>query len=353
MDEEGHDKIPRRTREIAKGVIGGLGVRVLGGQVGNAFGDLSTRARPGKRFAMYGQASDISAGRPIPYAEQFLEEENENPLVLDKKKFRAERARVGVGAPVISMDSDGTGMGRGGRAAWIGLSSSDAPTAFHEFGHAAKADLLTRAAAATHPHGMIGGGLRMGFLVGALAHPENKPGKFVHDHAAMLTGLTELPLLMEELRASYSALKGLHAVGGRAAVKGGLKVLAPALATYLASAASHVGGVALARHLAGGSEQTKTAAPTANLGVTPKAPAAKMPTLKAGPAPKVTGQLRLSATAANATPVGQLKPKTTPPHPGSREGNFPGIAAAKPPSLTGFYRDSLDSMSAPTRGTRT
>ena len=69
--------------------------------------------------------------------------------------------------------------------------------------------------------------------------------------------------------------------------------------------------------------------------------------------PKVTGALRLSSIAANATPIGQLKPKTTPPHPGNRRGNFPGIATAKPPSLTGYYRDTLDSMDAPSRGTRT
>jgi hypothetical protein len=68
--------------------------------------------------------------------------------------------------------------------------------------------------------------------------------------------------------------------------------------------------------------------------------------------PKMQGQLRLSTVQANMAPVGQVKPKTTPPHPGNREGNFAGIAAAKPPSLTKYYRDFTQSL-VPGRGERT
>ena len=61
---------------------------------------------------------------------------------------------------------------------------------------------------------------------------------------------------MDELRASYSALKGPPRCRREGGGEGWpAPVAAPALAGYLASAAGHVGAVALARHMAGGGHE--------------------------------------------------------------------------------------------------
>lgn len=352
-----------RLDEVRRGAAGAAVGVVSGSLASHGFGKLYGRARSGKPFPHFGnRVGDTVHG---PLVDDFLSKTDPNPLVLDKAKWNAERKRIGTKAIGIPFPRDMASDGG------VLLSGTDAPTAFHELGHVANAGgLLDDLRKKTHSWEgegppSIGDGLRAGFLIGAVAHPQNKAGKFIHDNAALLTGLTEIPTLMDELRASYSALRGLGASGGAAAVKGGLKTLAPALATYLAGAGGRVGAVALARHMAGGHEKTAAgaAAPAASAAGAGAAPgavggggAAKAPTLgvpKMPSQPKVTGSLRLSSIAANATPIGQLKPKTTPAHPGNRRGNFPGIPAAKPPSLTGFYRDTLDSMDAPSRGTRT
>jgi hypothetical protein len=349
-----------RGRQTAIGLLGALAANSAGFGGADVFGRLSD----GMGKPKFPKFEGLQEGH-TPILEKVIKRKSNDPLLLDRQKLKAERARTGVKIPAFVAERSQLVFDSKSRPAQMVLDAPDAPTAFHELGHATQPKVLTRLHGLLGPgadRGLdanVGDGLRAGFLMGALSNPSGGVGKVLHDNAALLTGLTEIPTLMNELRASYSALKGLHAVGGKAAVRGGIKQLAPALASYIAGAAGHVGAVALARHIAGGHEKTAAGAP----GTAPAAGAApaasggaKAPTLgvpKAPAPPKVTGALRLSSVAANATPIGQLKPKTTPPHPGNRRGNFPGIPTAKPPSLTGYYRDTLDSMDAPSRGTRT
>jgi hypothetical protein len=213
----------------------------------------------------------------------------------------------------------------------ITSSVADLPSVFHEIGHA-HMPVLGRVWNTAHTLARTPGAdvLRAGLLLGAMSEPANEAGmhRFINEHAPMLMALSYAPKVAEEARASLSALRGLSHAGYPMAK--GLKSMGATMGVYALPAIGATAAAALARNVFARRKEAAAGVPAQ---------------------PKVTGQLRLSTTEATMSPVSHLKPKTTPPKPGAPMGTFAGIATAKPPSLTKYYRDATQSM-VPGRGVR-
>jgi hypothetical protein len=228
----------------------------------------------------------------------------------------------------------------------IALSTSSVPHALHEIGHAssiAGSDQLRRVfqglGKTLGQSSAIGSILRAALAGSVLAPPNedsSKTRQFVYDHAPELVGATMVPELLEEGRASVKALQGAASHGPGVAKT--LLELAPAFGTYAAAAAAPVFATVLARRIVAALEarrqnEAKTAA--AEQGNEVKAP----------------GALRADASSAWQIGMNPPKPKTI--GPTSRIGTNPGgSATAKPPSKTSYFKDQLDSLNSPQRGSR-
>lgn len=236
----------------------------------------------------------------------------------------------------------------------IGLSRASVPQAFHEIGHAspiAGSHDLRRALQSLGK--TLGTGSSIGHMVRAgLASstvlPPTDGGSSVHrflfDNAPALVAATTAPELIEEARASYKALQGLRQSGygtGRAVAE-----LAPAFGTYLAAAAAPVLATILAKRLVaalrGAAKQRQEERA--------EALEEKVGAAAAGAEVKAPGALRSSASSAWHMGTNPPKPKSI--GPGQIGTPAKERAQAKPPSKTAFYKDMLQSLYNPTRGSR-
>lgn len=146
-----------------------------------------------------------------------------------------------------------------------------------------------------------------------------------------------LPELLEEGRASLKALQGSREYGP--GMLRTLAELAPALGTYVASAAAPVLATILAKHV------------VAALRNSAKPPEEKTAAQGDPVAVKTPGVLK--ATAASAWKVGMNPPKPKTIGPAQHLGaEAMGRAPAKPPSKTSFYNDLLSTLYNPQRGSR-
>ena len=341
MDNKPKKKIDKRLLAAAAAAIPtAFAVRGLGELGRRAANQISAKLRPAPfKFEELGRPwlkhPRSIAGGVLTSADVLAEMERKGVVLPEQEGHHG----IEIGPRNASRWSQQSGKWRLKR---IMASTPSAPVVMHEIGHGSEpllGDTWRRLVFASR--GSDGGGvsgvdaIRAGILLGALHEPgEHRVPKFIHAHAPMLAGLTYLPLLVEEARATGSALRGAYKLHRMAGVKEVIRDMGPAYASYAIPALATMGGIAAARAVAGRIRE-------------------KMDSKKTAAAePKMQGQLRLSATQANMAPVGQVKPKSTPARPGSRAGNFTGIPAAKPPSLTKYYRDFTKSLT-PGRGIRT
>ncbi len=228
----------------------------------------------------------------------------------------------------------------------IRLGQSSIPQAFHEIGHAspiAGSHDLRRVFQALGS--TIGGGSTFGHLLrgaiamsGAVAPTEDSSAvhRFVADNAPALVGATLMPELIDEARASIHAIRGAGK-SGYGAMRA-VKELVPYFGTYLGAAAAPVLATIVARRVMDAmrgehgrkAEDEKTAAASAMI--------------------KAPGALRSSASSAWHMGTSTPKPKSI--GPGKVGGLAKERAQAKPPSKTAFYKDMLESLYNPARGSR-
>ena len=235
--------------------------------------------------------------------------------------------------------------GESSRPPHIGLASSSVPHAMHEIGHAtplAGSDTLRRTFQSLgnvlSQGSMIGNLIRSGLVANALIPPGEDASdtrRFLYENAPAAVGATLLPELAEEGRASYHAIRGAGKYGP--GVLRTVAELTPAFGTYLAAAAAPIIATVLAKRIAEAlrhrGETPKTAAPMAGAEV------------------KAPGLLRTGASSAWHIGESPPKPKTI--SPAARIGTEGRErAAAKPPSKTSFYKDLLESLYNPQRGSR-
>jgi hypothetical protein len=120
-----------------------------------------------------------------------------------------------------------------------------------------------------------------------------------------------------------------------------LKELGPAFTTYLAPVAGPVLATILAKRIV---ERLRSRDGEAEGGEEKEAAAVANEA-------KAPGLLRVGASAAWRTAAGAPKPKSiTPQHKMGLEGR--GRAPAKPPSKTAYYKDVIESLNNPGRGSR-
>lgn len=233
----------------------------------------------------------------------------------------------------------------------IALNQASVPHALHEIGHAspiAGSDRLRRIfqglGKAIGQGSMTGNVLRAAIAGNVFAPPdENASGvrRFVYDQAPALVGATMVPELLEEGRASLKALRGARQFGpgiGRTLLE-----LVPAYGTYVAGAAAPVLATILAKRIVQALRK-RNASPTA-------APEEKNASAAPGAEVKAPGVLR--ASAASAWKIGENPPKPKTIGPNSNIGSSAaGRAPAKPPSKTAYYKDMLDTLYNPQRGSR-
>jgi hypothetical protein len=228
----------------------------------------------------------------------------------------------------------------------IALSSSSVPHALHEVGHAAPiagSPALRRgfqSLARTLGQGStVGNMLRAGLAANVFVPPSDDASpqrRFFYENAPALVGATMVPELAEEARASFKAVRGSRQFGPGALST--LKELAPAFGTYLAAAAGPVLATILAKRIV---EKLKNRSE----GEEKEAAAA------AGNEAKAPGSLRVGASAAWRIGANTPKPKTIGPQ--SKVGlEGRGRATAKPPSKVAYYRDVIESLNNPGRGSR-
>lgn len=292
------------------------------------------------------------AGTPLKDLAAFTERE-----VADLTDFAASK---GVTARMVasgqgqrgSFYQSGEGMlerllgrleGPGPQGEIVGLRSASMPVALHELGHATP--ILGSPALRNAWQGMaralgdqIPGKLLRGGLIGnALTNPDEDEGSvrgFAREHAPGLVAATYAPELLEEARATVSALRGAGKYGpGVAAVA---REMLPAFGTYAAHAAAPALATLIAQKLMEvlrNRGEEKSAAATVGKEV------------------QSPGILRASASSAWHTGLSAPKPKTTKPNT-NPEGRAKETVKAKPPSKTSYFTDTIKSLYNPQRGYR-
>lgn len=236
----------------------------------------------------------------------------------------------------------------------IGLTRSSVPQAFHEIGHASPIAgshdlrrILQSMGKTLGTGATIGHLVRAGLAANTIVEPQEGESvrRFVYDHAPALVAATTLPELAEEARASYKALQGARHSGY--GTMRALKELAPSFGTYVAAAAAPVLATILAKRLVEalreGSAAKRRLAET-------ETEEEKLGAAAPGAEVKAPGALRSSASSAWHMGTGVPKPKTI--GPGQVGGQAKGRAQAKPPSKTSFYKDMVESLYNPARGSR-
>jgi hypothetical protein len=313
---------------------------------------------------MTGVPIEAATGTPLGRLSEFTRAE--------AKAIAAYAKRQGVTVPIIAagpgfesgyfMDRPGmlrrllmrvAGEPVGDVVPHIGLSRSSVPQALHEIAHAspiASSHDLRRALQSMGKTlgtgSVIGHLVRGGIAATTVAAPEKDSGlhKFLFDNAPALVAATTVPELAEEARASIKALRGSRA-SGISTVRA-LAELAPSFGTYLAAAAAPVFATILAKRLVAALRDAaaqKRDARTAEL-------EAKVASTAPGGVVKAPGILRSSASSAWRMGVNPPKPKTI--GPGAVGTPAKGRAPAPPPSKTSFYKDLLQSLYTPGRGSR-
>lgn len=320
------------------------------------------------KMLMTGVPLEATAGTPLGRLSEFTREEAR--AISDFAK------RQGVTVPIIAagpgfesgyfMDRPGVlrrllmrvaGEPAGEVVPHIGLSRSSVPQALHEIGHASPIagshDLrrVLQSMGKTLGTGSLIGHLVRGGIAAstAVAPKEDAPvHQFIYDNAPALVAATTVPELAEEARASLKALRGARASGigpGRA-----LAELAPSFGTYVAAAAAPVFATILAKRIvealrgaAAAKRDERTAELQEKVGAAGDVGAAP-------PQVKAPGLLRASANSAWRMGMNPPKPKSI--GPGAIGTPAKERAPAKPPSKTSFYKDLLQSLYSPGRGSR-
>lgn len=230
----------------------------------------------------------------------------------------------------------------------IGLRSTSIPGALHEIGHASPvlgSNALRKVLGTSASH--LGAGSTVGTILRAalasnalrrIDEDSSKTDRLLHDYAPHMVGATFAPQLLEEGRATVSALRGSRKYGP--GVMRTLAELTPAYATYLGAAAAPVLATILAKKLvkvmrdAADEQREKTAAATPGSEV------------------KAPGALRVGASSAWRI-GGQTPPKPKSIKPNQIQGQQAKTrATAKPPSNQKYYKDLLESLYNPQRGYR-
>jgi len=216
------------------------------------------------------------------------------------------------------------------------------PVMMHEIGHAAPIlgsnalrNVWQSFGAAVR---LVGGPARAALMLNAISAEkdgESDARGFARDHAPLLVGATQAPLLLEEARATKNALMGARAFGpgvGQVA-----RELLPAYGTYALAAATPVLATLIAQ---------KVMAAIRNRAAPEEKTAATI-----GKEVQAPGSLRAPASAAWHTGTGAPKPKSTKPNtsPSARAKDSP---SAKPPSKSAYFADVIKSLNNPQRGYR-
>lgn len=316
------------------------------------------------KMLMSGTPIEGKAGTPLGKISEFTREEAR--AIADYAK------RQGVTVPIIAagpgfesgyfMDRPGllrrllmrvAGEPAGDVVPHIGLSRSSVPQALHEIGHAspiAGSHDLRRALQSmgkTLGTGSLVGHLVRGGIAASTAVAPKEDARvhqFVYDNAPALVAATTVPELAEEARASLKALRGARASGigtGRA-----LAELAPSFGTYVAAAAAPVFATILAKRIVEALRGAAAAKRDERAVELQEKVAAPMP----GAEVKAPGLLRASASSAWRMGASVPKPKSI--GPGTIGTPAKTREPAKPPSKTSFYKDLLQSLYSPGRGSR-
>lgn len=321
------------------------------------------------KFLMSGQPIEAGVGTPLGRLSEFTRSEAKAISDFARKQ--------GVDLPIIAagkgfesgyfMDNPGpirslllrlAGEPASEVVPHIGLNRSSIPQAFHEIGHASPIagshDLrrtLQSLGKTIGTGSSIGHLLRAGLASSALMPPDedsSRAHRFIYENSPALVAATTLPELAEEARASYKAVRGAREAG-----YGTLKVLgelAPSFGTYVAAAAAPVIATLLAKKLV---EVLRSSAKDRAERRMERLEARRYDKYAApmsGAEVKAPGLLRTSASAAWRMGTSPPKPKSI--GPGAVGTPAKERAQAKPPSKQSFYKDMLESLYNPARGSR-
>jgi hypothetical protein len=283
-----------------------------------------------------------AASTPLSELAEFTRQE-----VADLTNFAASKGVtapmvVGEAIPGLAPGDPRAGSSFDGPTNQINIRRKSVPEIMHEIGHAAPVAgssalrNVWQSISAQLGRGLPGAAART-LLVGNALSPSGQDSdvrSFASEHAPALMAATYAPELIEEGRATASALLGARRFGpGMAAVA---REMLPAFGTYATHAAGPVLGVLIAQKIMEALRnrgEEKRAAPTAGKEV------------------QSPGMLRASASSAWRMGVSTPKPKTIKPNssPTARAKDTP---TAKPPSKTAYYSDVIQSLNNPQRGFR-
>jgi len=327
--------------EFGQSSIPGVATMIASLMAGNRLRNL---ARDAKASAMTGAPRILAtAGTPLKDLAEFTRQE-----IDDLTAFAARRgvtADMVAGQARFDLPSTDRRSGSSFNQAenQIRIRRGSVPEVMHEIGHAspiAGSESLRRSwqgIASQLGSGPIGKVIRA-LLIANVVSPDGAEGTgarpFAAAHAPGLVAATYVPELIEEARATATAMAGARKFGpGAMAVA---REMLPAFGTYAAHAAGPVIGTLLAQKIVQAlrnRDGEKRAA--AMIGKEVQSP----------------GILRSSASSAWRMGVNVPKPKTTTPGT-SPEGKARGVPTAKPPSKTAYFSDVIKSLNNPQRGFR-